>query len=62
MFNLTNSQAMFINVNLCNWNLNNEGKRQISVRFNWIITRIFDYRDYESVKDILFGFKLFLLI
>ena len=43
----------------CNWNLNNEGERQISVCFNRAIRRIFDYGDYESVKDILFGFKLF---
>ena len=42
----------------CNWNLNNEGKRQISVCFNRAIKKIFGYRDYESVKDILFGFKL----
>ena len=42
-----------------NWKLNNEGKRQISVCFNRAMRKIFGYRDYESVKDILFGFKLF---
>ena len=39
--------------------MNNEGKRQICVCFNRAIRRIFGYRDNESVKDIMLGFKLF---
>ena len=38
------------------WSMSVEAKRKLGVCFNRAIRRIFGYHDYESVKDILFGF------
>ena len=41
-----------------NWCINVDCKRRIFVCFNRSIKRIFGYNDFESVKDILFGFDI----
>ena len=41
-----------------NWSLNAECKRQINVCLNRAIRKVFRYRNYDSVKDILFGFGM----
>ena len=35
-----------------------EDKRRLGVTFNRAIRRLFEYNYYESIKDILFGFKM----
>ena len=40
------------------WKLRVEDKRRLGVTFNRAIRRLFGYNDYESTKDILFGFKM----
>ena len=40
------------------WKLRVENKRRLVVTFNRAIKRLFGYNDYESIKDILFGFKM----
>ena len=40
------------------WKLRVEDKRKLGVTFNRAIRRLFGYYDYESIKDILFGFKM----
>ena len=40
------------------WKLRAEDKRRLGVTFNKAIRRLFGYNDYESIEDILFGFKM----
>ena len=40
------------------WKLRVEDKRRLGVTFNRAIRRLFGYNDYESIKDILFVFKM----
>ena len=40
------------------WHINVEFKTRVFVCFNKLIRRIFVYYDFESVKDILFGFDI----
>ena len=40
------------------WKLRVDDKRKLGVTFNRAIRRLFGYYDYESIKDILFGFKM----
>ena len=40
------------------WKLRVEDKSRFGVTFNRAIRRLFGYNDYESIKDILFGFKM----
>ena len=40
------------------WKLRVEDKRRLGVTFNKAIRRLFAYNGYESIKDILFGFKM----
>ena len=40
------------------WKLRVENKHRLRVTFNRAIRCLFGYNDYESIKDILFGFKM----
>lgn len=40
------------------WIINSEEKRKVCVCMNRGVRRIFMYNDFESVKDILFGFNM----
>ena len=44
------------------WKLRVEDKRRLGVTLNRAIRRLLGYNDYESIKDILFGFKCCLSI
>jgi len=41
-----------------NWCMSFESKRRVSVCYNRAIRRVFRYKDYESVKHIMFGFNM----
>ena len=40
------------------WKVNDDNKRKLNVSLNRAVRCSFGYNDWESVKDILFGFKL----
>ena len=41
-----------------NWRMNVEEERKVCVCFNRAVRRVFGYKDYESVREILFGFSI----
>jgi hypothetical protein len=42
----------------CNWRMNVEEERKICVCFNRGVRKVFGFKDYESVREILFGFSI----
>ena len=53
---ITKQYLPILTYGCCNWSLNNECKMQFNVCFNRVIKRVFKYKDYESVKNIMIGF------
>ena len=55
---ITKQCVPFMTYGCCNWSINNEYKRQVNVCFNRAIRRVFKYKDCETVRNLMFGFKI----